>query len=353
MRLIPLIFFLAVACLSGNAMQSPIHNGIGEKNLEGLELPPELVDHGNQISGLTWFGDQLVLLRQFPTYKGGKSLSGNLILIEREEIEKQLGSGKEISYSLLPIDDGGVEEKLLALRPPENIEGFEAMVIADAIVFLTIELSGPMQSYLVKGTIKDSGINLLPNTLMPIPDPNLAQGIDELRNMGYETLVLHGKDPVAIYEANCTESISQPVGHKLGVESHKFENVSLPGIPFRITDATEMADNRFWLLNYFYFGEASLCYPNFDSLQPEDGLPLENRGKTNVLRLVEFRMEEGQISRTSAAPVVVSYFKEVTNNWEGLVRYTDQSREGFLIASDAPNSKFKTELKFVPIVASR
>ena len=28
-------------------------------------------------------------------------------------------------------------------------------------------------------------------------------------------------------------------------------------------------------------------------------------------------------------------------------------REGFLIASDAPNSKFKTELKFVPIGSSQ
>ncbi len=296
-----------------------------------------------ELSGLAWYGDQLVLLPQFPERFGSQ-----IFVLPKSAIVAQL-LGQE-SAPLMPqpiaLDDGAVRQQL------QGWEGYEAIAFAGERAYLTIEANGigEMMGYVVGGELQplQNRLVLDPEQLsLIVPQTNLA-------NMADEALFLVGNQVVTIYEANGLLLNPNPVVHLFDAATLTPIGVApFPSTEYRITDVTELdAAGRFWATNYF---------------APESGYVrsfLRARGAMGALspqarpveRLLEFQVTAEGIVRTATAPIALELLPAHTadgqlfsgwntRNWEGLVRLQTAELDGFLLVTDHFPA---TILAFVP-----
>jgi hypothetical protein len=281
-----------------------------------IELAGAIADPNAELSGLTWHGDTLILLPQYPERFGAGD--GALFAIPKQDILNVL-DGK----STAPITP--TEIKLIATGLKESIPGFqgyEAIGFHGDQVFMSIEAgegAENMRGYLVSGIIKDNEIKIDTQKVIPIPLPIPSD------NHTDEALVVTEDKVLTFFEINGAELNPKPVVEVFDFNLNHAASISFPNIEYRVTDAALTADNKIWVINYFFPGDTDML-PKVDPLaQPGD-----NKQYEQVERLVELNYGETGVTLTDSAPVQIPLVADA-RNWEGLALLDGR---GFLLVTD-------------------
>jgi hypothetical protein len=284
-----------------------------------------------EISGLAWYGDQLVLLPQFP-----ERFEHHLFRLDRTDLVAYIVGDRTEPLTPLPIQIENADLRLSL----KGFEGFEAITFYKEQVFLTIEAKPKgMVSYLVKGTISNEAENIvLDDTLIEI-NPQA-----EITNYSDESILVYQEEVYTFYEANGKNVNPAPVVHVFSLQGTALDPVPFPNIEYRITDVSEPdMDGKFWAINYLFPPDTIKISPAEDHLALKYGRGPTHLQNQAVERLVAFQITDQDVELVETAPIQLSLAADmVSRNWEGLAILENY---GFLIVTD----KFpQTLLGFVP-----
>jgi len=320
-------------------------NPIKEQSVQLIPLAGPLATRDAEISAMAWYGDQLVLVPQFPS-----KFANSLYTLTRSDIKAFLDGtlAGPLTPAPIPLDAGNLGQEIY------RYQGFEAITFVGDRVFLTIEAGGLNEtiSYLVGGTIAPDLSEIVLDT------ENVAQILPQaaMGNTGDETLVADGERLLTIYEANGVNVNTLPIAHVFGLDLSEQGVTRFPNIEYRITDATAVdGAGNFWAINYFFPGDQEKYQPfTPEPLRTQFGAGPSHEVLITVERLVEFHIGEEGIVLTENAPIQLALIggnmvllgqpvgDQIARNWEGIVRLDDR---GFLLVTD----KFpETLLGFVP-----
>ncbi len=309
---------------------------VSETPVTDIPLAGPVADRNAEISGMTWYGDYLIMLPQYPNFFTEEG-DGFVFAVPKADLVAFLDgtSSQPLEPVQIPFVAPGLQEGIT------GFEGYEAIVFVGDKAFLTIETEAEtgMVGYLVSGAIAPdlSALTLDTTALTEI------QSQAGVGNMSEETLIVAGEMLATIYEANGAGVNAAPVAHLFDTGLAPTETLPFPNIEYRITDATALdGNNRFWAINYFFPGDSDLL-PISDPVVNQYGEGSTHVNNAGVERLVEFQYDASGITLTDTPPVQMELLPDALRNWEGLVRLDNQ---GFLIATD----KYpQTILSFVPL----
>lgn len=289
-----------------------------------ITLNGDITSPDQEISGLAWYKDNLILLPQYPDNK--------IYSIPKQQIIAFLDSSlSTILPNKIKWNSSGIDKRIC------GFEGYESIVFNDDTVYVTIEAErqGENSGFIARGIIDNNKneINIINKSLKKIKTPVT------LRNMTYETILINNNSVITIYEVNSARVNKSPVYHQFDKDLKTNIIKPFPFTEYRITDATEIDnEGKFWVTNCFWPGDYDLLRPelNYTITSKKDVKPIE--------RLLEFQFVDKEIVRTETLPINIklSEFGD-SRNWEGIVRLDNR---GFLMVTD----KFPgTILAFVPL----
>lgn len=289
-----------------------------EVKVQEIKLSGLITDKKQEISGMDWYQDRLFLLPE--------NMGGFLFSISKGEILNAIKSGNK-----LPITP-----KKTRFKTPDysslikGFDGFEAIAFDGDKIYITIESEhrGEMVSYLAWGKIDSKSLEVV----IDEKDLETIKTPIQLNNLSFESLLINDENIIMIYEANGSNLRKNPTQSVFTHNSKNISQVNFPNIEYRITDATRMDNNdRFWVINYFWPGDKKLLNPGEDSV-----LNMVKQGSSHfksdqIERLVEFQMNEGEISISHTKPIQLFLESDASRNWEAVARLDDK---GLLIATD-------------------
>lgn len=285
-----------------------------------------------QLSGLTWCGEQLLLLPQYPRFDSEHPAS--LYSLEKNQILNVIST-----TSTEPLQAERISFKDNALRAGlSGFDGFEAIVCRDNDLWLSIETEADETTFntsVIKAKRSEPALIQAHYQVH-----STVQSISNIRNFSDETLVLAPDALISIHEANAASADTHATA--ISLLTGKQKRISIPAVPYRITDATALDDyHRFWVINYQWEENESLSENN-DWVAEKYPLGATHLLEKNVERLIEFELTETGILRTETPPIYLELSQENGRNWEGIVRLDNL---GFLLVSDEYPS---TYFGFVP-----
>jgi len=270
-----------------------------------------------EISGLDWYKDNLVLLPE--------NLNGFVFIIPKEKIIK----------SIKIKSPGPISPVVNIFKTPnysktiKGFEGFESIAFYNDKFFITIEARDDdgMKSYLAWGKINSNSLNMTihKDSLKEIKTPI------QVKNMTYESALIYKKNLILLYEANGRNLQSKITQPNVSFLNHSISSIEFPNIEYRITDVTRLdINNKFWAINYFWPGDKKRLKPSKDLILTKHIEGATHKQSEIVERLIQFKIEEDKIILTNKKPIQLKLDKK-SRNWEGIVRLEDK---GFLIATD-------------------
>ena len=321
-----------------SSTNTPI-KAVDEVAVKNIPLAAPLDIANAEISGLSWCGDKLIIVPQYPErFSDDGNDDGYFFYIEKQQIDDFL-SGKNTK----PITSQAIALNENDLRKSMSIfDGFEAMTCDGEHAWLSIEalsFLGKYQSYVVPASISfdtNSQLNIKQDELV------FLKSQSGMKNIGDEAIVSTNNGVIALHEINDERAVASPKARHVSNALGTISELSFPHIPFRITDATKLdSNNIFWAINYKYSGDKFSRAAN-DHLTKTFGEGASHKKYYNVERLVEFRLDGNAVSLTDTPPIALKMNSVEGRNWEGLVKLDTR---GFLIATDKHPS---TLLGFVP-----
>jgi hypothetical protein len=332
------VLFGACGFFSGDRGDRPADALVREHPVIPIPLEGEITKRSAEISGLAWYGDDLVLLPQYPE-RFSFSDDGALFVLFREDILAFL-AGK-IKGPLKPRRISLVAPGIR--RDVPGYEGYEAIAFRGSRVYMTVEAGTrrEMMGYLISGRVPQGGqaVMLDPSTLTPV------QPRADLGNMSEEALVVSGERVISLYEANGAEVNPGPVAHVFQGPGRELTTIPFPTLEYRVTDATAADEaGRFWVVNFFFWGDRAKLRPRPDALRRLYGAGPTHTRFHSVERLVELQGRGSRIDRTDRPPIQLELIDDFhPRNWEGVVRLDPH---GFLLVTDTYP---ETLLGFVPV----
>jgi hypothetical protein len=218
------------------------------------------------------------------------------------------------------------------MRIIQGFDGLEAMGILGDRVYLTVEAKEDtvMAGYLVCGHYgmgpRGVAIDMTRMTSIPL-------GLN-IPNVAEESMIIDGDRVITFSEANGRNLVRAPRAKVFNEVVDYLGSIPFPHIEYRVTDATALdAEGRFWVINYFYPGEAFKLRPAPDPEVEIFGPPEGPQTSGCVERLLELRLtEDDRIVRTETPPIYLRLAEEGgCRNWEALVRLEP---DGFLLMTD-------------------
>lgn len=293
-----------------------------------------------EISSMDWYGDWLVLMPQYPArFKNDLSPASVFVIAKQEILDFVDGrTDQPLRPEKIPFWDGDASKTI------DGFEGYEAIVFANQEVFLTIETSPgkEMLGYLIKGAVAEDlrEIRLDPQKIVEI------QPQADIENFSNETLVVVDEVLVTAYEANGANVNAHPQAHRFDLTLEATTAIPFPTLEYRVTDATNLdAARNFWVINYFWSGDAKKLDPARDELTATYGQGSTHARLGNVERLVELHYSPEGVTLTQTPPIQLELIESDARNWEGIVRLGER---GFLLVTDTHP---ETMLAFVPLPA--
>ena len=291
-----------------------------EKTVTEIILEGSANDRSLEMSGLTWYKDELILLPQYIDYDDPAFYS-----ISKHQLNNWLNQ-----KSPKPI----VPQKIKIVLPDfrksiKGYQGFEAVCFDGRNVYLIIESKDNdfMKSYIVKGIINRD------NSLIEIDDDSLTEITVpvNIKNMGFESLVRYRNQILVIFEANGKNVYPEPKVVSYNRSLTKSKLLEFENLEYRLTDATKVDNkSKFWALNFYWPGEKKRLKPALDEVLMNTDEVATHKMYDHVERLVEYKIYKNTIKRTAKDPIQFVINKE-SRNWEGVVRFDNK---GFIIVVD-------------------
>ena len=296
-----------------------------------LILSGQAGDKTLEMSSLTWAGETLLLMPQYPN--NSKPL---VYGIDKSIIKDRI---KNPRVPIEPIEYSIQLKNLLDSIP--GFQGFEAVCYVRGELYFLIEaeVNSLMSSYLVKGTFDETEKKIIIDEyhLTKIEPPV------DIHNMAFESLLYTRKILWALFEANGANVNPSPKVYTFSLNLRSKKQVSFPSIEYRITDFTTVDKyGRFWAINYFWPGHRKHINPENDIYAHEFGKGKTHQKYDHVERLLEFQISDNVVVPTGARPIEIVLEENNPRNWEGLVKLDEL---GFLIISDEHP---KTIFAFIP-----
>jgi hypothetical protein len=322
--------------LIGKNEINPQHKNTN-KDLIRIPLMGEISEGYSEISGLTWYKDQLILLPQYPN-KFLVNNVGSIFKISKKEIIDWItnsNTNEKLSATRIEFDVQKILDDIY------GFQGFESVVVTGDKIFLTIESiqDGIMRAFLIEGLvigdmekimIHNESLRLLP---MPV----------QIINCTYESMIACDHRLYIFYEANGKNINESPKMINVNLENGDIRLEPFLNIEYRITDATALDDKGcFWVLNYYWPGDFRILNPVYDRVAGTVP-PLEFSQDIAIERLIELNYSGDKIQFSETQPIVLGLGTQTdSRNWEGVVRLENL---GFILATD----KFpETILAFLP-----
>ena len=338
-RMSSIILILSFNFSQGCDQQTSAQDSSFKQNLIYLPLDGEVANRYSEISGLTWYKDQLILLPQYPGRFAMDNVS-SLFKISKQEIINYLENPNE-DIRLIPgrieFDEQGIPEELT------GFQGYESVVIIENKMYLTIECKqdGVMKAYLVEGIITGNAENIALNkeSLKVLPMPI------EIKNYSYESMIFVGRRLDICYEANGLNIFKNPMMIEVNLMNSEINLKPFLNLEYRITDATDIDTNGcFWVINYYWPGDYDLLEPAPDPLEAQSRIAGTFSQDDAIERLVELKYSPNGMELSNTAPIVIgSTSSGSSRNWEGITRL---DHLGFLLATDKHP---RTILAFLPL----
>jgi hypothetical protein len=303
-----------------------------------IPLEGDIAKRGAEISGLSWYMDQLIILPQYPDRFSEGDYS-SIFRIPKKEILDYLD--QETPSSPLSVKRIVFDEKEIPDRLPW-FQGYESIVFVRNRVYLTIEINQKraMQALLAEGTVSENleKVVLDEATLDSLPMPV------QLRNYAYESIVHVDGKLLIFYEANGANLTDGPQMVEVNLANGKISLAPFLNLEYRITDATSVdREGFFWVLNYFWPGDYLKLIPAEDPLATKSDPPIEFSDDKGIERLIEMQYSQNKIKLSDQKPIILASRPDgESRNWEGIVRLDDR---GFLLVTDKHP---ETILAFVP-----
>lgn len=329
MRRFPLQVLLLLSMLSMGACRSnttPASSSGAARPVQMIPLAGPVAAKSSELSRLAWHGETLVLLPQYAD-KASQDGAGAVYALTKVQIQDFL-RGKTttaLAPRAVPFSAPSIRDKV------PGFEGFESIAFSGERVFLTIESHDKtsMKGYLVAGTTDAalSQIQVDTDHIAPV-SPQAPLG-----NMSEEALVIAGEKLFTFYEANGLNVNANPVAHQFNVALETQPSLPFPHLEYRVTDATPPDDQgRFWVINYFYPGDAAMLQPATDPLAQRWAPNLAPTHDGSVERLVQLQLTESGVALVDRAPIWLELGpSEATRNWEGIAPLGS----GFLLVTDS------------------
>ena len=257
-----------------------------------------VTDRKQEISGMTIHRNNVILLPE--------NLNGYYFYIPFIEITNTLNTGDTI----LPVQKTLTTRKLKERYP--GLDGFEAIAFNgdDVYIMIEVRIDGKMAGLLIWGSI------IPPTMEIDIPEENLMliKPPAQIDNFSFESLTITDGQLIMIYETNGHKTINRPFQYVVNLDDMSINKTPFPHTDFRLTDATSVIDNKFWMINYYWTGDKETL-----------GVPND----VGIERLVEFKLGYNGIERSNSEYITLDNLDD-PHNWEGLVRFGN----GFLICTD-------------------
>ena len=292
-----------------------------------LALGGPAAQAAQEYSGMAWAGDQLVLLPQYPQRA--------VYAVPRAAILAALDSRSRetLPVATIAFDDSAVRSQI------SGFEGYEAIAFAGDDVYLTIEArsSSGMRAYLLRGTLDEAGeqITLDADSLVEIPLPV------QIPNRGMEALLVTEDAVYAFFESNGAAENGAPRAERFTRDLQLLDPLPMPALEYRLTDASAAdTDGRFWVINYFFPGDARV--------RPEDPLAEQyppgstHQSEPHVERLVQLQISATELEIVPSGILYLVLESGVARNWEGLAQLDNR---GLLLITDRHP---ETLLAFIP-----
>ena len=296
-----------------------------------IPLKGEAAERNLEMSGLAWYGDNLILMPQYVN----KEAPG-FYFLKKDQINNWLESDRV---------DALIPEKIDLIFPNfddgiDGFQGFEAVCFSGNNAYMVMESKDDdiMHSFLVSGKMdfKQKRLTINSEKLETIKLPV------NIKNMGYESILKYKYRLMILFEANGANVNADPNAELYTTSLKHKASISFPNVEYRITDVTDIdSHGRFWALNYFWPGEKKRLLPAEDTILDGFEEGLTHQQNDHVERLVEFKINPKEIVRTNTAPIQL-VMEEKSRNWEGLARL---DKKGFLMIVDEHP---RTILAFVP-----
>lgn len=322
-----LVLFISLfAFQCREAQKSQNLSEVGIEIIE-LALTGEIASWYAEISSLTWYKDQLIILPQYPDRFLEHNV-GSIFKIPKNEIIKyidNLNPDLKLNPTRIEFDEQGIPEEI------SGFQGYESVIFIENKIFLTIESiqNGAMQAYLVEGFISADIKKIVLNaaSLKELPVPI------QLINYAYESMIYSDNKLFIFYEANGANITDTPTMIEVNLDSSGFQIEPFLNIEFRITDATDVDERGcFWVINYFWPGDFRKLNPASDQLASRSKPPINYSENTAIERLVELKYSSDGIQFGESVPIVLGLgSKSESRNWEGIVRLDNR---GFILATD-------------------
>ena len=301
--------------------------------LEGPLATPEA-----EVSGMTWQGDTLIILPQFPDRFADEGMLGFFALDKSRILAVLDGENTD------PLNPHQVMCKAPGLAGVERgFDGLEAMGCIGDRYYMTVEAKDDtaMAGFLVSGhfSVVDNMVIMDMTSLIAIP-----MGLN-IHNIAEETIVIDGNRVITISEANGLNINPAPRAKVFNTDAEFTGYIPMPQIEYRVTDATALdAEGCFWVINYYYPPERAKLDPAPDPELANFGDPASFDPDICIERLIELRLTPDDcIVRTQRPPINLALLPDgECRNWEAVVRLDDR---GFLLMTDKYPG---TLLAFVP-----
>ncbi|GLS24291.1 hypothetical protein [Marinibactrum halimedae] len=337
--ILKIILFTITACNSdSNVYQHQYKSGnfqsAQETIVQLIELDGPLKSKHSELSDMTWCGDDLILLPQYPSFtEGRKTGDGFLYRIPKKNILtylNQIEAGttpSPIQPEPIAFHPGNLEDNL------KEYNGYEAIICGQPSVkdiYLAIEtdpFDNASPTYIVHGHWKgDQRIMIDQKPIARI------ESHSHRNNIGNEALAWVENGLLSFHELNDKDYLeSEPVAIWLSANGKLSKKIPMPHLPYRLTGVTTLdKSQRFWGVNYRYEGD-SMVAKRTDPIWEQYGQAPSHIHEDNVERLVEFVYIDGEIKRSDTPPIQLSLTQEKGRNWEGIARLNDL---GFLLVTD-------------------
>jgi len=246
-----------------------------------------------EVSGLTWWGDDLLLLPQYGDLEGCDGPCA--FELSRDELRAAIADPKNVLHP---------RPRAITLSQPldmEGFEGFEAICLSkgQAFVLAETETETLTLGHLLRGT---ADLDLDCSQLEKLEPPI------QMKNLSYEAMVASADGVLAIPELNDLDHAQATLIDGQG----GLQPVPFPRLRYRVTDATNTDEyGFFWVSNVHW---------------PGDGL---GSTTTGVERLLRLRWTGHEVTGPDQI-VDLALPEEGIRNWEGVARF----ERGLLMVTD-------------------
>jgi len=310
-----------------------------------LSLPTALQHSYYEYSGMCMYNGSIYLLPQ--NKRPEASYTGVIFAIDTSAvtIDNAGNAGvPDAAVHTLSIDN--FREMAHSI---DKFSGFEAMVIVNDAVFLTVETDADTD-YLVKGYLMENSVKLTGDR---IALPKLHRNGKYLPNAGYEALSYRDGKLIVGFEYNYLDggNAFYLIDTSFSGSGAHIQSVPFVRLPFRLTDVAALADGSMLAINHYWnlngnSNHRESYYREIDNTNDPDLKHWAwNQCFTRILHITVDNA--GRQARWQTAMIIPN--KDCIN-WEGIVPF----RSGVLLISDDNSFPIlKTKFRYYPFDGNR